>query len=152
MFSELTRLIIGILFASVSFIANLTLSGFKNFAVKLAQEFSQEPFLIVVIDKIRGIKTRSYENSSYLLQYLFNHFRLRTVSILVYKKRQSSQAEMIKKVLKQIKTEPRSYDRLIATDIFDFEHLVKSYQTYCSGTKKGSVLEIFEKSACNKNL
>ncbi len=76
---------------------------------------------------------------------------LKSASLIVYKKRQGDQAEMVKEILNKIEKEPRNYNRLITTDIFDFQHLVKSYQTYCSGEKSADSDKIFEKSACDKN-
>ena len=76
---------------------------------------------------------------------------LKSASILVFKKRQGDQAEMVKEILNKIEKEPRNYNRLISTDIFDFQNLVKSYQVYCSGEKSGDEDKLFEKSACDKN-
>ncbi len=76
---------------------------------------------------------------------------LKSASLLVYKKRQGDQAEMVKEILNKIEKEPRNYNRLITSDIFDFQYLVKSYQTYCSGEKSAENDKIFEKGACDKN-
>lgn len=77
---------------------------------------------------------------------------LKNVSFIVYRNRQSSQAEMIKNLLSKVKDNPVDYSKFLSNSFFDFQKLVTSYEQYCSGTriKSQNELMVFEKGVCPK--
>ncbi len=75
---------------------------------------------------------------------------LRRVSYVVFRIRQSNQAEMIGLLIKSLKNSSEELKILMKTDIFSFPELLESYQKYCSQMKRNSKTDIYasEKKAC----